>query len=459
MKRIFLLLAAVSTAVAGFAATRPHYGGSLRIEVRGTLSSFETSETANASRQILRDLILGTVCDRLTKLNASGELQPSLALSWRSDADGRSWYFVLRPNILLQNGNALSPQVTAAAISGANPGWQVRLVGSELLIRSDTASPNLPYELAETQNSVCIAGDSGRWIGSGPYEISNFQEGQRIELTAFDDAWEGRPFIDRVAIEMGKSFADQLADFQLGKADVIEADPAQPSSGGSAKTSISEPVELFALIFTPNHPFSADASLRESIARAIDRNSIYSVLLRRQGDPESALLPEWISGYAHLLDAPQDLPGARQLRSQVTMLAPLSLAYDRGDDLGRLIAERIALNARESGLTVQPRPETPAFRGFNADLQLIRLRIESPNPSPALSAIGDVLDVATLQRSRSARTLQEIHSIESEALKNYNVIPIVHEPEAFVHAVAVHDWTMTPWGEINLGNIWMEASK
>ena len=77
------------------------------------------------------------------------------------------------------------------------------------------------------------------------------------------------------------------------------------------------------------------------------------MLLHKQGQPSAALLPQWVSGYDHLFKGVQDLALARQLRNPLGSLVPLSLAFDAGDDLARLIAERVALNAQAAGITLQ----------------------------------------------------------------------------------------------------------
>jgi len=460
MKRtLSLLAAALSLAPFTWAATRPRFGGTLRVETRGAISSFDITEDSNAARAFVRDLILSNVCDRLITLNADGDPQPSLAASWRSERDGRSWYFVLQDGVRLQNGNALSPQAIVTALTAQNPDWQARATGNELLIQSDNPVPNILYQLAEPHNSICLAGNNGQWIGSGPFQIGDFQAGQQLELRAFDDAWQGRPFLDRVHIQMGRSFTDQAADLQTQRADVVENDLTQPRPAGSGIVGFTEPVELIALAFTPNHQASADPGVREGLARALDRSSIYSVLLHRQGQPSAALLPAWISGYDHLFRGVQDLTLARQLRNPLGSLMPLSLAFDAGDDLARLVAERLSLNAQAAGITLQPRPETPSFRGFNADVRLVRLRLESPNAGAALTRIGNTLNLAALQKAQTAATADATYAVESDALKDFSTIPIAHLPEAFSHAPTVHDWSITRWGEIKLADLWIEAGK
>jgi len=460
MKRICLLLAAItSLAALSFAATRPRYGGMLRLEMRGTFSSFDIAPDTNSNRSRVRDVVLRSVCDRLTAIDATGTPQPSLATAWHFEGDGRTWLFTLRDGITMQNGTTMTPQTVIAALSAQNPNWRFQVSGKELRIDADAPIPGMPFELAESRNSICIAGADGRWIGSGPFQISDFRAGQSVELQAFDDSWQGRAFVDRVRIQMTKSLADQVNDFQLARADAIESDPTQPRPTNSSTGIFSRPVAVIALAFTPNHPAASDPRIREALARSIDRNSIFTVLLRRQGEASAALLPEWISGYAHLFNSAQDLGTAVRLRNQAAALSTLSLVYDGADDLARLIAERVSLNARDAGITLQPRPESPMFRSFDADVRLIRLRIESPDAASALALIGDALDNATLQRARSATNADQLFAVENDALKDFSIIPMAHLPESFSIAPTVHDWILGIAGGVDLGNLWMEPPR
>jgi peptide/nickel transport system substrate-binding protein len=461
MKPICLLLAAVfSCATAALAATRPHYGGTLRVEMRGSLSSFDIAADANAGRALLRDVLLGSVCDRLVALDAGGEIHPSLAAAWRSEADGRSWTFTLRDSVVMQNGAALTPQTAVAALAAQNPNWKISVSGKDVVVESDHPLPSLLYELAEARNSVCVAGSDGHWIGSGPFQIGNFRPGQSVDLLAFDDAWQGRPFLDRISIQMGRTLAAQSNDFQLGRADVIESDPAQQRPPNSVPT-FTRPLELIALAFTPNHPAATNPAMREPLARAIDRTSIFSVLLRKEGEPSAALLPEWISGYAYLFNPAQRPaePYPSAIRSRFPAGFSLALAYDGSDELARLISERVSLNAREAGITVQARPESPLFRSFDADLKLVRVRISSPDPAAALSTIGEALDNPGLQAAESASGADKLFAIENDALKDYFTIPIAQIPESFILSPAVRDWRMTISGNADWGSLWLETPR
>ena len=64
---------------------------------------------------------------------------------------------------------------------------------------------------------------------------------------------------------------------------------------------------------------------------------------------------------------PVDLQRARQARERFAQAPAWTLGYDASDPLARVIAERIALNARDAGLTLQ----TTATA--TADMRLVRM--------------------------------------------------------------------------------------
>ena len=115
----------------------------------------------------------------------------------------------------------------------------------------------------------------------------------------------------RSEIEMGRPLRDQALDFDLGKADIVEltaADTRRMRQNGKTVWT-SSPADLVALVFDS----AVDERVREAIALSIDRATVQSVLLQRQGASTGALLPQWLSGYAFLFDGARDLERARQM--------------------------------------------------------------------------------------------------------------------------------------------------
>ena len=72
-------------------------------------------------------------------------------------------------------------------------------------------------------------------------------------------------------------------------------------------------------------------------------------------------------------------------------------AYDASDPIARLLTERIALNARDAGLVLQP--TTLA----TADLRLVRIPLASADPWIALANVASVVGVAAKSKRRLGR--------------------------------------------------------
>ncbi len=139
-----------------------------------------------------------------------------------------------------------------------------------------------------------------------------------------------------------------------GSADIVQLGLGEmPRLQNGRRLWSSAPVRLVALVFGPRVD---DPRVREALALAVDRDAIHSVLLQRQGEISGALLPQWLSGLRVSISRPPPISIARA-RSPAASLASartLSLAVD--DPALRRIADRIALNARDAGLSALRRP-------------------------------------------------------------------------------------------------------
>src|ERR1019366_779641 len=119
-----------------------------------------------------------------------------------------------------------------AQILGAiHSGWNVRASADSVSIESETAMPSLLAELALPRNLLLKSGvkDSRLLIGTGPFLVAEWQPGKLLKLAANEESWAGRPFVDAVEIEFGKSLRDQAIALELDKTDVIEAAPQAAS--------------------------------------------------------------------------------------------------------------------------------------------------------------------------------------------------------------------------------------
>ncbi|MFN0168038.1 MAG: ABC transporter substrate-binding protein [Bryobacteraceae bacterium] len=425
------VFASACLALAG-AAVRPRYGGVLRVALQEWTDSLDPS-TADANQAFER--IAPLVFERLTTIDLNGNVRPQLAESWTSDPGYRRWRFTLRRRVTFHDGTPLNASVAAAALHR----WAAAAVSDfELEIRVPRADPLLPQELASAADSISRR-QGTQWVGTGPFRVITWEPSRRAVLTAFENHRNGRPFLDSIEIEMGRPRRQQANDFALGRLDVVEQPPGVRIAGAAPLPS--SPVELFAIVFEGRS--SIDARTREALSLAIDRDSIYQALLDRQGAPAYSLLPEWISGFAHLFARPRDLALARERLGPMNRPA-FTLAYDPIDLLAKAIAERVSVNARDVNLLV--RPPAPGMPG---DARLVRVRLTSIRPTQSLVDLAAALRVEV-----PAATAPEA---ERQILDSYRVIPLVHAVETAVIHSRVHGFVVTPWGQWILENAWLEA--
>jgi peptide/nickel transport system substrate-binding protein len=438
------------------AAVRPHYGGTLRVEMRASVQLLSpSSNETNAAQERVSALVF----EPLVALDANAQPRPALAFSWQHTPDYKLWQFWLRL-AKFHDGSPLSVAQVLASLSAANPkpAWRARAEGESIIFESEVPLPTLPLQLAQQRNAIYSKTANGDPVGTGPFRVSEWQAGKHALLVANDEYWNGRPFLDAIEVAMDRPLRDQMISLELGRADLIEVevDQARRLALPGRRIVTSAPVELFVIAFDQERRATQDPRLREAVALAIDRKAIHEVLLQRQGEPAFALLPHWISGYAMLFSTQRDLDRARQLRNQVRNPS-LTLNYDSGDTLARSIAERIALNAQDAGLVVQPVGQNSSARN-TADMRLARVRLLSPDPATALAGVLAVTGMGPQPVAGSS--LEQIFRAEQAALDSFYAIPIAAVPEAYTLGARVRNWSQPRAGGWPLawGEVWVETN-
>jgi peptide/nickel transport system substrate-binding protein len=452
------LLAAVSVALAvgAPASTRPHYGATLRISVREAPASLDPADPGQAGTFASRTLS-GLIFDTLVTLDARGQAQPALATSWQADPGNQRWQFSIRRGVTFHDGTALSSDTVAASLRAANPNWKVFAMGETVVVECDAPTSNLPAILALPRYGIARRG-GGKLAGSGPFVINRWDPGKKLTLTARDDYWGGRAFVDAIEIEMGKSFREQMIALDLGKADGIEVAPDQSRHAVSEgrRVQSSGPAEWMALVFSRDIQSAEEGNLRQALALSIDRAAINDVLLQGGGEPAGTFLPNWLTGYAFLFPTTVDLEHARQLRSEAGGGPGWTLAFDASDPLARVISARVVLNARDAGLVLLEASPVPANSKV-ADIRLVRMPLPSLDARVALSELA--ASVGLQSPKFEGDPASSLYAAESALLQSQRVIPLLHLRTATALDANVMGWQEDPDGSWRLPNVWLEAGK
>ena len=450
MKRFNLLLLVTSSlmlSVVAIAATRPHYGGTLRITLRETPQTMEPAELARAGASNVSRLIF----DTLVTLNDRGQPQPSLATSWQAEPGNQRWRFSVRTGVSFSDGTPLNATAVAASLRSANPEWKVLPSGDAVVIECGIPNFDLPAELALARNAVAL-GDQ-QPVGTGPFLVSQWLPGKHLTLTANEQYWQGRPFVDSIEIEFGKSDREQLTALDLGRADISEVAPENiRRARADGRTLVtSAPTDLLALVFSAPSRSEEETHARNALALSIDTSAINNVVLQGGGEPAGALLPNWLSGYEFVFSTPTNLERARQERSQAKQAASAVLGYNALDPVAHTVAERVLLNARDAGITLQLTTEG------HSDMLLVRLPIASFDSQTALTELAKTLKLPEPKFTSSSIT--DFYSAEKALLQSRQIIPLLHLRTGAAIRTNLRGFSILPEGSWNLNNAWLAAEK
>lgn len=435
-----LCLLPVLLALPAAARTRPHYGGTLRVEIEG--------EPWQRPGGLARRLVF----DGLTTMSLDGTPQPALAIEWKSEDNDHRWQFRLRPGVRFHDGTLLTSVNAVASLNtlctAGCPWTAVHAVGASLVFTGDSPMPSLPALLASDRYRIALTVSengltpSGN-IGTGPFQFAGFASGV-LTLAANDNCWQGRPFLDGIEIRVHRAIRDQWLDLSVGRADLVEVPAEQLRQAKEQRLTImaSPPVTLLALQVADSGVLG-NPNLRAAIVQAIDRGALSNVIFQKQGEVTASLLPAAITGYSFLFPTARDLNKAHELRGGLT-LPPLILTVD-GDGAMQLAAQRIALNLHEAGLVVQIVPIAQ-----HADLVLRQLSLEGSQPAAALASL---LVAAGQTTPVEAQSLDEFFKLEREVLSHNTLIPLLYLPRAFAVSGRIRDLRLAADGAPDLAGV------
>ena len=445
----------VSSLLAGLLAnaeTRPQYGGTVHVATRAAPASLDPADGTQPD-SLARRSLTSLIFDTLVTADATGRTQPSLATSWQVSQGSQRWQFRMRHGVKFHDGTPLTAEIAAASLRSANPLWNVLADGDSVVIEPDGVDPELLAELALPRNAIARRNPDHTPSGTGPFHIVDWQPGKKLTLAAEENCWRGRPFLDGIEVEMGKSFRDQMIALDLGKADLVEVAPEQSHRAAldGRRLTSSAPIELLALLFTRDVKSPEDKILREALAFSVERGSIRSVLLQGAGQPTASILPTWLSGYGFIFPADADLPRARDAREQVHTIPTWTVTYDSSDPVARLFTERIALNARDAGLSLQP------TTAASADLRLVRVPLASTD---AWIALADVAALAGVPPAKNkGGSVEDLYSAEQSLLATQRLIPLFHVPASYAAGPGLKNWTPRPDGSWSLADAWLGSGR
>ncbi len=123
-------------------------------------------------------------------------------------------------------------------------------------------------------------------IGTGPFKFKNWEIGQKIELSANDTYFDGRPYLDGYIYRVIPDSATMFLELKAGKVDLMGLTPIQYKRQTETKffkenyRKFCYPTFVYTYLgFNLKNPLFKDKRVRQAIAYAINKDEIINVVL------------------------------------------------------------------------------------------------------------------------------------------------------------------------------------
>ncbi len=256
------------------------------------------------------------IMENLVDADVEGILRPGLATQWSVSADGLTWTFTLRENVIFHDGSEFNAINAAAALNRSfeQPGVLSKAPISSIgpgdgvvVFELEHAFASLPALLAHATTvipapgAVDAEGVPSALIGTGPFQVTEFSPPQALELVRFDSYWGKAPAIESASYLAAGRAETRALLAESGDADLVfTLDP----SGFSRLADVPEvetvavPIpRVLTLKVNASHPFLDDPQARQALSLAIDRAGIATAITRFPEGAATQLFPPVLSDW------------------------------------------------------------------------------------------------------------------------------------------------------------------
>ncbi|WP_316013418.1 ABC transporter substrate-binding protein [Roseobacter sp. HKCCA0434] len=283
------------------------------------------------------EVVYANVFEGLTRFGPDGAIQPALARAWSTSEDGLEWTFTLVEDATFHDGTPFDAKDVAFSLdraraegsTNAQAGLFANIAGVEVLsprqVRLTLAAPSgdLPFQLAWGDAVIVAeesAGDNARMpVGTGPFRLTEWVPGERIELERYADYWGDLPALESATFRFLPDPEAALAALEAGEVDAFPNFPALQALARfdddpdyQVITGTTEGETILAMN-NAAEPFN-DMQVRKAVAVALDRDAIIAGAMEGYATPIGSHFPPHHPAYVDLTDlSAHDPDTAREL--------------------------------------------------------------------------------------------------------------------------------------------------
>jgi peptide/nickel transport system substrate-binding protein len=447
------------------------------------------------------------IFDKLVTVASDGKtILPDLATKWTSSNGGRTYTFILRKGIKLQDGTPVTAKDVAFCINRARKpaaswSWTLTSLVSATALNKNTVRITLKHAWGPLLSDLSLfdtgiypqayfkkVGPSGMAthpVGSGPYKFVKWVKGQYILLQKDPNYWNAAKYpMQYVKYQLIPNDNTRLLQTEAGQLDVDNvlpfSDIESVQKTGKAQVQINTSTETQYIVPLDILPQFKDVHVRQAINHAIDRAALVRAVLYGHGAPANSFMPKGAIDWDASLPVPSyNLSLAKKLMKESKYPKGFSITMEvpSGDSVSNTIDVILKNELQPLGITLNLRQEDQTTL-FN-DQQKQKYHITNnlwtndiPDPDELVSFAVNYnlsasrsfftwynnqqlahLSVQAEETNNNAVRRADYIKIQQLFMQNVPFFPLFYVP--FVNAVSnsVHGFSENPLGYFNLQGV------
>ncbi len=247
---------------------------------------------------------------------ANGEFKPALATEWKQTGD-YTYEFKLRNDVTFQDGGKFTADDVvftlgerAKTVVGSNTAAKLGCLEKVEALDDYTVKFTLnslnqdfllfmaqPYSVILSRKACEADAEKGFYIGTGPWKITDFVPGIKVDMERYDGFWGELPKPSKMFYVAYPEDNGRMVAIRSGDVDATIALPATENESIRNDKTIHGVSILDSGVsyccFNVQDPVISDLNLRKAIAYAIDYDEILAVVENGEGETSSTF---WGSG-------------------------------------------------------------------------------------------------------------------------------------------------------------------
>ena len=344
-------------------------------------------------------------------------VEPWLAKSSSTSADGLTWTFKLRTDVKFSNGTPMTSADVKFSIDRASKGEGWGFINTAIesvaapaadtvVIKTKFKWAPLLADLGCFSNSVLPNNYGGKAeadffkspIGTGPFTLDHVTPGVEIKLVANKTYWQpGKPYLNSVTWKYVAD--DNTREFMLkgGQADINEEPPAATikslQAAPNIKVGIFKAASSNYLAFNHKVPALSDVHVRRAISYAVDRAAINKVAYSGLGVASNSFIAPGVNYYDKNAPGVQfDLKkaAAELAQSKYKKGLKLELLIRGGNKTHEVTASILQASLKKIGITMTIKSQEPSVqrvtqKSMNYQMTLTQWTMDIVDPDQLLT--------------------------------------------------------------------------